>query len=68
MERERERRASRMRQLLGRARPPATPFFLTSPLPRFSLLSSPQEVEARITKVIEEYKQTLMERTELHMG
>ena len=27
-----------------------------------------QDVEARIAKVIEEYKATLMERTELHMG
>jgi hypothetical protein len=41
---------------------------LRSPLHPFPFLFPPQEVEARIAKVIDEYKQTLMERTELHMG
>ena len=63
------RTTAHARQLLEPAPPP--------PLsPSLSHLFSPstknkntfQDVEARIAKVIEEYKATLMERTELHMG
>ena len=43
-------------------------FYLLTLLPSPLIKRSLQEVEARITKVIEEYKQTLIERTELHMG
>ena len=46
--------------------PPSLTYIINPSFPSPTPLQ--QDVEARITKVIEEYKQTLMERTELHMG
>lgn len=40
---------------------------LTPPAPHTSL-SPPQEFEARVRKVIDDYKAKLIERTEHHMG